>query len=128
MGTQALKIDRTDIKNWWSQAGTNRRPLACHASALPAELWPHRRRGTLPDGDQFVKKMNELRAPNRLCAVQSSQRLDFTQNSQGGVDGRRHRPSADGEANWLGKLAERDALCRREPGNDLVNGRRRPIN
>ena len=26
---------------WWSQAGSNRRPLACHASALPAELWPH---------------------------------------------------------------------------------------
>ncbi len=28
---------------WWSQAGSNRRPLACHASALPAELWPQRR-------------------------------------------------------------------------------------
>src|ERR1700734_460688 len=27
-------------QNWWSQAGSNRRPLACHASALPAELWP----------------------------------------------------------------------------------------
>src|SRR5436190_17486958 len=25
---------------WWSQPGSNRRPLACHASALPAELWP----------------------------------------------------------------------------------------
>jgi hypothetical protein len=24
----------------WSQPGSNRRPLACHASALPAELWP----------------------------------------------------------------------------------------
>src|SRR5581483_1936976 len=33
-------------KNWWSQAGSNRRPLACHASALPAELWPR----LLPDG------------------------------------------------------------------------------
>ncbi len=28
------------LKIWWSQAGSNRRPLACHASALPAELWP----------------------------------------------------------------------------------------
>ena len=26
---------------WWSQAGSNRRPPACHAGALPAELWPH---------------------------------------------------------------------------------------
>src|SRR5580693_9200984 len=30
---------------WWSQAGSNRRPLACHASALPAELWPQLSRG-----------------------------------------------------------------------------------
>src|ERR1700738_1110574 len=27
-------------EGWWSQAGSNRRPLACHATALPAELWP----------------------------------------------------------------------------------------
>src|ERR1700709_1623928 len=29
-------------EGWWSQAGSNRRPLACHATALPAELWPRR--------------------------------------------------------------------------------------
>lgn len=28
-------------QEWWSQAGSNRRPPACHAGALPAELWPH---------------------------------------------------------------------------------------
>ncbi len=28
-------------KEWWSQTESNRRPLACHASALPTELWPH---------------------------------------------------------------------------------------
>ena len=28
------------LSNWWSQTGSNRRPLACKASALPAELWP----------------------------------------------------------------------------------------
>ena len=27
---------------WWSQSGSNRRPQACKASALPTELWPHR--------------------------------------------------------------------------------------
>ena len=26
---------------WWSQAGSNCRPPACKAGALPAELWPH---------------------------------------------------------------------------------------
>lgn len=27
-------------KKWWSQTGSNRRPPACKAGALPAELWP----------------------------------------------------------------------------------------
>jgi hypothetical protein len=27
-------------KPWWSQTGSNRRPQACKASALPTELWP----------------------------------------------------------------------------------------
>ena len=26
---------------WWSLSGSNRRPQACKASALPTELWPH---------------------------------------------------------------------------------------
>ena len=26
--------------DWWSQSGSNRRPHACKARALPAELWP----------------------------------------------------------------------------------------
>ncbi len=28
------------MTNWWSQSGSNRRPDACKATALPAELWP----------------------------------------------------------------------------------------
>ena len=28
------------LGNWWSQAESNRRPLECHSSALPTELWP----------------------------------------------------------------------------------------
>jgi hypothetical protein len=28
--------------SWWSQTGSNRRPQACKASALPTELWPRR--------------------------------------------------------------------------------------
>jgi hypothetical protein len=27
--------------SWWSQTGSNRRPRACKARALPTELWPH---------------------------------------------------------------------------------------
>src|SRR5690242_5023136 len=28
------------LKVWWSQTGSNRRPPACKAGALPTELWP----------------------------------------------------------------------------------------
>jgi hypothetical protein len=27
-------------EGWWSQSESNRRPLECHSSALPTELWP----------------------------------------------------------------------------------------
>ena len=36
---------------WWSQTGSNRRPHACKARALPAELWPRTRR-RMPCVDQ----------------------------------------------------------------------------
>ena len=29
------------LQGWWSQTGSNRRPHACKARALPTELWPH---------------------------------------------------------------------------------------
>ena len=37
-----------DPRNWWSWSGSNRRPPACKAGALPAELQPQNsgRRGT----------------------------------------------------------------------------------
>ena len=31
---------RSDSTDWWSQTGSNRRPPACKAGALPTELWP----------------------------------------------------------------------------------------
>ena len=30
----------SSIASWWSQTGSNRRPHACKARALPTELWP----------------------------------------------------------------------------------------
>ena len=29
------------VDHWWSVSGSNRRPSACKADALPAELTPH---------------------------------------------------------------------------------------
>ena len=36
---QSRHADRPKIR-WWSQTGSNRRPHACKARALPTELWP----------------------------------------------------------------------------------------
>ena len=37
-----LPFTRRQVPNeWWSQTGSNRRPHACKARALPTELWPH---------------------------------------------------------------------------------------
>ena len=33
-------VMRSTFRSWWSQSGSNRRPPACKAGALPAELWP----------------------------------------------------------------------------------------
>ena len=38
--TSELLFQRRHTGKWWSQAGSNRRPPACKAGALPAELWP----------------------------------------------------------------------------------------
>ena len=37
---QDLKAGGATNQSWWSQTGSNRRPQACKASALPTELWP----------------------------------------------------------------------------------------
>src|SRR6185503_16165776 len=39
-------------EGWWSQAGSNRRPLACERRALPAELWPRRDRLKMTRSDR----------------------------------------------------------------------------
>ncbi len=36
-------VARPPSPGWWSQTGSNRRPHACKARALPTELWPRQR-------------------------------------------------------------------------------------
>ncbi len=48
-------------KRWWSQSGSNRRPPACKAGALPAELWPRW------SGRSECRSL--VRTPDRQCAV-----------------------------------------------------------
>src|SRR5262245_33166192 len=39
-GRELMCLD--EPPDWWSQTGSNRRPPACKAGALPAELWPRK--------------------------------------------------------------------------------------
>ena len=41
MAAKRMLPGRTQTR-WWSQTGSNRRPPACKAGALPTELWPLR--------------------------------------------------------------------------------------
>src|SRR5579863_9242642 len=107
MGTQARKSISRGIKT--GGARRDRTADLLHAMQALSQLsyGPTWRRGTLPGGQQFVKKMNDLRSPGRSRVGQSRQRLGFTQNSQGGVDGRRHGSAAYREPNGLREFTER---------------------
>ena len=39
-GLNGQMPDHATLDGWWSQTGSNRRPEACKATALPTELWP----------------------------------------------------------------------------------------
>ncbi len=100
---------------WWSQAGSNRRPLACHASALPAELWPHARpaqptHGLGPCQARLVERLcpsKPRRAAPAACASRSAEsatlestRADsrcrgLSERRQSGSPGARHRAQDD---------------------------------
>ena len=45
---------------WWSQTGSNRRPPACKAGALPAELWP---RSGVRDQGRGVTSATQAKSP-----------------------------------------------------------------
>src|ERR1700719_2372652 len=88
---------------------------------------PTWRRGTLPERGHFVKKMNDLRTPEGLCACQPGKRLGFAQNGQGGVDRRGHSTPAYGQPNGLCQLAKGDAPGPRDGADDVVNGNCGPV-
>src|SRR5581483_3611218 len=63
-------------EGWWSQTGSNRRPHACKARALPAELWPRNQKtNALRAGSQHEVPSARLRSfgatPGTLRSTQS---------------------------------------------------------
>ena len=57
-------------RTWWSQTGSNRRPPACKAGALPTELWP--RAGRPPRRRNLVGPGRVELPTSRLSGVRSN--------------------------------------------------------
>ena len=65
----AVKTSR--LRLWWSQTGSNRRPHACKARALPTELWPRFKTRGRP---KAVVGLGGLEPPtSRLSSARSNQ-------------------------------------------------------
>jgi hypothetical protein len=67
-----------DDPGWWSQTGSNRRPPACKAGALPTELWPrtgtHAPRRPEPRTRESLVGLGRLELPtSRLSSARSNQ-------------------------------------------------------
>ena len=71
---------------WWSQTGSNRRPHACKARALPTELWPQKEkppggscRSTCPPKDPRKKVVGpgRLELPTSRLSGVCSNRLSY---------------------------------------------------
>ena len=58
---------------WWRQTGSNRRPHACKARALPAELWPRNQKTNALHSIEMVG-LGRLELPtSRLSSARSNQ-------------------------------------------------------
>jgi hypothetical protein len=58
-GCERRSCGRAENPAWWSQTGSNRRPPACKAGALPTELWPLR--GAVSRSQQSTIALDEPR-------------------------------------------------------------------
>ena len=71
---------------WWSQTGSNRRPEACKATALPTELWPrltHFTRSRINDPSLNLVGLGRLELPtSRLSSARSNQ-LSYKPGTRG---------------------------------------------
>ncbi len=92
-------------RSWWRRSGSNRRPPACKAGALPAELRPPSRhdRGSMPAVRHCTEKMvglGRLELPtSRLSGVRSNQ----AELQAPILAGNAPRPHAAGAACAVGK-------------------------
>lgn len=62
------------LEGWWSQTGSNRRPHACKARALPTELWPRKDAARGNAAHDEMVGLGGLEPPtSRLSSARSNQ-------------------------------------------------------
>ena len=71
--------------SWWSQAGSNRRPPACKAGALPAELWPQYRHGIFLDFLTMTREINATISPEGHSLLVGLGRFELPTSPLSGV-------------------------------------------
>src|SRR5712675_2533181 len=65
-----LAVAGAASEGWWSQTGSNRRPHACKARALPAELWPRNQKTNASPAHQAEARVNQ---PAFACSAPAQQ-------------------------------------------------------
>ena len=89
---------------WWSQTGSNRRPEACKATALPTELWP---RPSYPPGPsnlpgQYMVGLGRVELPtSRLSSARSNQ-LSYRPESTRSIMRPERKRNVDGGVPQIG--------------------------
>ena len=97
--TQTDKSRTMAPPGWWSQTGSNRRPPACKAGALPTELWPRRR---------------SRNRPHAVIPDEGRARSCLPRRSQGARASRRPRiAKAPTQGSWRQDHGDTDATHRR---------------
>ena len=117
---------------WWSQSGSNRRPQACKASALPTELWPQRLarifinlRTNEQGHEQMVGREGVEPSTSRLSGVRSNHLSYRPPRSPCRPNGRRRREPAQAalpHANCLALRSVSRMKGHEDGGNVLWTG------
>ena len=79
---------------WWSQTGSNRRPPACKAGALPIELWPLTMRLTCRQAQRAIGRGGRSALPRPLRASVTVELLTETRRNGVVGLGRLERPTS----------------------------------
>lgn len=100
---------------WWSQTGSNRRPPACKAGALPTELWP--RSSGNPSPLTGMVGLGRLELPtSRLSSARSNQLSYKPLTTRDRVSAASHRNALDA-AHGACSSAKKEKRRRRRPAN-----------